>query len=520
MVAVVAVAPFLVALEDHAMVIALPPLQRDLGLGFAGLEWVVNVYTLTFAVLTLGGGMLADRFGPRPVFLAGLALFTAASLVAGLAPNGSLLIGMRATQGAGAALIGPAALALLVNSFAGSGRSLALGVWSGVVAAATASGPLLGALLIENHGWRSVFFINVPVGIALLITAVITLPASSVSSRKPRTDIAGVATSAVALSAGVFGVAQASRYGWTSPRVWGALGIAATAFAIFIVVERHVPAPLLDRSLFRLPNFLAANLLGLLNVAVMCSMLFFLSVYLQLGVGISAIQVGVALLPFTAIIAALAPLAGWLAARIGARLLSGTGLALVATGLLLLGRVDVGWGPGHLLPGLLATGIGLGLATTPITMAAMEHVSAERSGIASATLNASGMVGMSLGIVVMGAIVSARLPADLAGSPADPKGFAAGVGSGLAVNAMLALAAAALAVVTIRTRRVPLTPPAAPATTGADAAPRNRSAERCAGEMAVRNDVRSLTTARARISRANSPSLEGLSAGTFARGRA
>jgi MFS family permease len=258
--------------------------------------------------------MLADRFGARPVFLAGVALFTAASLVAGLSPSGSVLIGMRATQGAAAALIGPAALAILVNSFAGSVRGLALGVWSGVVAVATASGPLVGALLTDNAGWRSIFFLNVPVGIALLITAFITLPASRASSRGQRMDIAGVITSALALSAGVFGVSQANRYGWTSLRVWGILGIAAAAVTVFVVVEQRVPTPLLDRSLFRLPNFLAANLLGLLNVAVMCSMLFFLSLYLQLGVGIAAIQVGIALLPFTALIAVLAPLAGWLAA--------------------------------------------------------------------------------------------------------------------------------------------------------------------------------------------------------------
>lgn len=455
MVAVVAVAPFLVALEDHAMVIALPQLQRDLGLGLPELEWVVNVYTLTFAVLTLGGGMLVDRFGARPVFLAGLALFTSASLVAGLSPDGFLLIGMRATQGAGAALSGPAALAILVTSFAGSARGIALGVLSGVVASATASGPLLGALLTENIGWRSIFFINVPVGIAILIVGVLALPAARASSRGPHMDIAGVVTSALALAAGVFGVAQASRYGWTSLKVLTVLGIAASAFAIFVAVERHVPAPLLDRSLLRIPNFLAANLLGLLNVAVMCSLLFFLSLYLQLGVGISAIQVGVVLLPFTVLITVVAPMAGWLASRVGARLLGGTGLALTATGLLLLSRVDASWGATHLLPGLLVAGIGLGLATTPITMAAMEHVSAERSGIAGATLNASGMVGMSLGIVMMGAIVSTRLPADLAGPPADPEGFAAGVGIGISVNAVLTLVAAALAVAMLRSQRVP-----------------------------------------------------------------
>lgn len=454
MVAVVAVAPFLVALEDHAMVIALPSLQRDLGLGLDGLEWVVNIYSLTFAVLTLGGGLLADRLGTRPVFLAGVTLFTVASLAAALSSSGSLLIGMRATQGAGAALIGPAALAILVKSFAGSGRGLAIGVWSGVVASATASGPLIGAILTETAGWRSIFFLNVPLGIALLITARVSLPAPLASSRGSRIDIAGVVTSALALSAGVFGVAQVGNYGWASPRVWSVLGIAAVAFVIFVVVERRAPAPLLDRSLLRLPNFLVANLIGLLNVAVMCSMLFFLSLYLQLGAGIPAIRVGIVLLPFTVLIAAIAPLAGWLTSRIGARLLSGTGLALVVTGLVLLGGVSAGWGPTQLLPGLLATGIGIGLATTPITMAAMEHVSTERSGIASATLNASGMVGMSLGIVMMGAIVAARLPADLARDTADPEAFAAGVGSGLTVNAALALIAAVLAVAMIRGRRV------------------------------------------------------------------
>ena len=175
---VVALAPFLVVFEDHAMAIALPSLGRDLGLGLVGLEWVVNVYTVTAAVLTLGGGMLADRFGARPVFLAGLVLFTLASLVAGLSGSGAMLIGMRSVQGAGAALMGPAALAILVTSFSGSLRGIALGVWSGVAASATASGPLLGALLTENVGWRSIFFLDVPLGVAMLIVAGITLPVS------------------------------------------------------------------------------------------------------------------------------------------------------------------------------------------------------------------------------------------------------------------------------------------------------------------------------------------------------
>ncbi len=343
-------------------------------------------------------------------------------------------------------------------------------VWAGAAASATASGPLLGALLTENLGWRSIFFVNVPLGVVMLIIAGVTLPVSRRSSRRARVDVAGAVAWALGLSALVFGLTQATSYGWASVRLWGVLGVAAAAFAIFVVVERRAPAPLLDRSLFHMPNFLAADVLGLLNVAIMCSLLFFLSLYLQLGVGFSAVRVGVALLPFTLLIAVVAPLAGWFVSRAGARLLSGSGLALVAVGLVLLGRINPGWGPGEMLPGLLLGGLGVGLAATPITTAAMEHVPAARAGVASATLNAFGMVGMSLGIVVMGAIVAARLPVDLAGSGADPAAFAAGIGSGLSVNAALALVAAGLAVAAIRTsvtRRLPTAP--VPATVGADA---------------------------------------------------
>jgi len=465
---VVALAPFLVVFEDHAMAIALPSLGRDLGLGLVGLEWVVNVYTVTAAVLTLGGGMLADRFGARPVFLAGLVLFTLASLVAGLSGSGAMLIGMRAVQGAGAALMGPAALAILVTSFSGSLRGIALGVWSGVAASATASGPLLGALLTENVGWRSIFFLNVPLGVAMLIVAGITLPVSRPSCRRARADVAGVVASALGLAALIFGLTQARSYGWTSARLWAVLSVAAAAFAIFVVVERRAPSPLLDRSLFRMPNFLTADVLGLLTVAVMCSLLLFLSLYLQLAVGSSAVQAGIALLPLTVLVAVVAPLAGWLVGRAGARLLSGAGLTLVAVGLVLLGRIDSGWGPAKILPGLLLAGLGIGLSTTPITTAAMQQVPAERSGIASATLNAFGMVGMSLGIVVMSDVVAARLPVDLVGSVADPAAFAAGIGTGFMVNAALALVAAGLAVAAIR---IPVTGqlPTVPARTTAEA---------------------------------------------------
>jgi len=457
-----------VLLDDTAVAIALPSLGRDLGLGLVGLEWVVNVYTLTFAVFTLWGGMCVDRFGARPVFLTGLVLFTGASLVAGGSPTGAALIGARAARGAAAALAGPAALAVLITSFTGPLRGIALGMWSGVGAGALAGGPLLGAVLTTSLGWPSIFWLNVPLGAAMLIIASIVVPAAEPSSlplRGARVDMAGTATSAIGLSALIFGLTQASSYGWRSGTLWMILSVAAAALALFIVVERRAPVPLLDLSLFRLPNLLAANVLGLLNLAVMCSLFFFLSLYLQLGAGSSPIQAGAALLPLTLLAAVVAPLAGWLVSRVSPRWLIGAGMTLTAAGLVALARVEPQWGPWQLLPGLLLTGLGIGLATTPITTAAIDQVPAPRYGIASATLNAFRMVGLSLGIAVMGGIVAAQWPRDFARSGADPGTLTTGLSTGFLINAAAALAAAGLAIAAVRvhtSRPSPAAPPHPP----------------------------------------------------------
>ncbi|MGW3935208.1 MFS transporter [Streptomyces sp. NBC_00024] len=481
----VCLAWFLVLLDDTAAAIALPSLGRDLGLGLAGLEWVVNIYTLSFAVLTLWGGMLADRLGARPVFLAGLAAFVAFSLASGLAPTGGALIGMRAGQGAGAALMGPAALALLCTSFTGPRQGMALGVWSGVGATALAIGPLLGAVLTDAFGWRSIFILNVPLGAAMLITARAVLPRPQLPPRHGRMDIKGGLAWAVGLSAVVFGLTQANTYGWTSPTLWAVLGAAVIGFTLFVVIERRTAQPLLDRSLLRLPNFLAGNILGLVSLAVMCSLFFFLSLYLQFASGFTPVRAGLALLPLTLLIAVVAPVTGWLVSRVGARTFIAGGMALTALGLLVLAGIDAGWRAWQLLPGLLITGVGIGLTTTPITTAAMGDVPPERTGIASGTLNASRMVGLSLGIAIMGAIVAAQWPGDLADSGVDPEAFTDGIALGFQVNAGIALAAAVLAVAAIRTgTRRRRQPPSATAagTSGSSPPPpvkppRRRSAE-------------------------------------------
>ncbi|WP_234714076.1 MFS transporter [Mycolicibacterium chlorophenolicum] len=451
-----AVASFLVLLDDTAVAIALPSMGRQLGLGLSGLEWVINIYTLPLAVLTLVAGLLTDRLGARPVFLGGVAAFTVISVLAGFSTTGAMLLGMRAAQGGAAALIAPSALTLLITSFSGSRRGVALGVWSGVAAAALAVGPLLGALLTDAFGWRSIFLLNLPFGLLMFILARAALPGPLPALRapRPRVDVVGVVASGVTLFALVLGLAQANASGWASPRLWTMLAVAAAGAAVFVVAERRSTAPLVDLSLFRLPNVAGANVLALLNLAVMCSVFFFLSLYLQLVIGFSPTRAGLVLLPMTVLIAVFAPLAGWLVSHVGARVLIGTGMVLAAVGLVLLAGVHPSWGLWQLLPGLLVEGLGLGLATTPITTAAMLQVPDERSGIASATLNVFRMVGLSLGVAVMGAVVAAHWPGDLARSTVDAAAFTTGIAMGFWVNAVLAVLAAVLAVVAIRAPRV------------------------------------------------------------------
>ena len=467
MLGIVGVAWFLVLIDDTATAVALSSVGRDLDMGLTDLEWVVNVYTLVFAVLTLAAGAGTDRYGPRPVFLAGLSVFTVSSLVAAFSANGAMLIAMRAIQGGGAALIGPAALAMLLASYTGSQRAFALGVWSGIGATALAGGPLVGAVLTRTLGWPAIFWINVPVGAAMLLAVRLirrrTVPSPPSSPRWQGVDGAGLLCSAVGLSALVFGLTQAGAYGWTSPRLWLILTVAVIALSLFVVVERRTASPLLDLTLFRRPNVLAANLLALLNLAVMCSLFFFLSLYLQLVMGASPIRAGITLLPLTLLGAVVAPLAGWLTVRTGARPLIAAGMATTAGGLALLTRIAPDWTSWQMLPGLLLAGAGIGLASAPITTAATDAVPDRQAGAAAAAHTAFRTIGLSLGVAVMGAIVAAQWPGDLTQTDPDPGTFTAGITAGFAVNAALALAAAALAVAAIHTRREESSPTAATA---------------------------------------------------------
>ena len=441
---------FLLTLDDTALSVALPSIGRDLGLGLSGLEWVVNAYTLALAALLLAGGRLADTLGNRRIFLWGLAVFSVASLAAGLAPSGALLIAARVLQGAGAALMMPASLAIISSSFPVRQRGMAVGIWAGVSAGGLALGPLLGAALTQSLGWGSIFLLNVPVGVlGLAFGRMILIDSRPASRGRRHFDLAGMLASVATLFALVFALTEGMSYGWASPLVLGSFAAAAVGLGVFVVIERRREEPLLELTLFRSRNLSGANAVSLLSTAVMCSIFFFISLYLQIVRGYTPIGAGAAFLPMTLLICLVAPAAGRISDRIGRRLPAAAGMVILAAGLWLLSGLGAKSGLGALLPGLIVAGFGIGLTTAPVTTAALDFAPPEEAGLRAGILNTSRMIGLAIGIALMGAIVTARWPGGLAGASTDSRAFVDGLSVAFLVNAALALVAAAVAALTI-----------------------------------------------------------------------
>ncbi len=444
-----ALASFLLTLDDTALAVALPSIERDLGLGLSGLEWVVNAYTLALAALLLGGGRLADALGSRRIFLLGLAVFTIASLASGLAPNGPLLIAARVVQGAGAALMMPATLAIISTTFPARRRGMAIGIWAGVSAGGLAIGPLLGAALTESFGWRSIFLVNVPLGMLGLAVVPAIIATSRPAPQRRRFDLLGMLALSATLSALVFALTEGMSYGWSSPLILGSFASAMVGLIVFVLLERQRDAPLLELSLFRSRNLSGANAVSLLSTAVMCGIFFFISLYLQIVRGYSPIEAGAAFLPMTLLICLVAPAAGRISDRTGRRLPAALGMVILAGGLVLLSGLGATSGLGALLPALMLSGLGIGLTTAPVTTAALDFAPDDEAGTRAGILNTSRMIGLAVGIALMGAIVTARWPGGLAGAATDPQAFVDGLSAAFLVNAALALLAAALAATTI-----------------------------------------------------------------------
>src|SRR6476661_5875057 len=250
---------FMIMLDNTIVNVALPSIQRDLHIGISELEWVVNGYALTFAVLMLTGGKLADLLGRRRIFIVGLVIFTSASLACGLAPSAGFLIGARVVQGAGSALMNPATLSIITATFPPRQRGMAIGVWAGVSALALAIGPLVGGLLTQDISWSWIFFVNIPVGVAGVVAARVFIDESKDTSSEQRLDLPGLLTSGIGLFALIYALIEANKYGWTSPLILGLFALAAVALVTFVLLERHQRAPMLDLSLFRNRTFGGAN---------------------------------------------------------------------------------------------------------------------------------------------------------------------------------------------------------------------------------------------------------------------
>ncbi len=413
----VCVAQFMVILDATIVNVALPTIQRGLHFSPTGLQWIVNAYTLVFGGFLLLGGRAADLFGTQRLFIAGLILFTGASLMNGVAGSAGMLVGGRAIQGLGAALVSPAALAIVTRTFRdGAERTKALGVWSAIAAGGGAAGLLLGGVLTETLSWRWVFFINLPIGVAagLLALRMIT---NEVGEEKPETsDVAGAVTVTGGLLLLVYAIVKAESYGWGSGRTIGLFLAAVALLVSFVVVELRSRAPLIRLDIFRTRSLTAANAAMLLVASGLFAMFFFASLYVQQLRGYSPIRAGLAFLPFTFGIVIGAGLAQQFIKRLGVRAVTLTGLSVATVGMLLYTHLSLtGSYFGELFPAVMVTSIGMGLTFVPVTLLATTNIPAEDAGLASGLFNTSQQIGGALGLAVLSTLAATRTSHRLAG---------------------------------------------------------------------------------------------------------
>jgi EmrB/QacA subfamily drug resistance transporter len=436
---------FMIMLDNTVVNVALPSISRDLGISISELEWVVNGYALTFGVLLLTGGKLADMLGRRRIFIVGLVIFTASSFFCGFANSAGVLIGARVVQGVGAALMNPATLSIITATFPPRQRGMAIGIWAGVSAMALAIGPLVGGAITEHISWSWVFYINVPVGILGIFAARIFIDESR-DTTEQRLDFPGLFTSAVALFALTFALIESNDRGWGDSLVLGLLGVAAVFFIVFVLLERHQRLPMLDLSLFRNASFASSNAVMFLIGLAMFGTFFFVSLFVQNVLGYAPLKAGATFLPMTVLIILVAPQAGRLSDKLGPRAMMVPGLALVTASLVLFSIQDEGSSFWTLLPALVVGGFGMALAMAPTTSAAMHAVPVDKAGVGSAVINSMRQVGGSVGIALTGAIVATQTHA---GRP-NPHEFVNGFQLGLRVSAAIAFVGVLVAALGIR----------------------------------------------------------------------
>ncbi len=442
---------FMIMLDNTVVNVALPSIQKDLGASISGLEWTINGYTLSFAVLLATGGRLGDIFGRRRMFLFGVVIFTLSSATAGFAVSSTDLVASRVVQGVGAALMMPATLSIITDAFPASERGKAMGMWAGVSALALAVGPVLGGFLTEHVSWRAIFYLNIPVAIGAVTAALFAVRESRDTTVGREVDYAGVATLTAGLTALILALVEGNSWGWGSTEIVALLVGAVVGLGAFVAIERRVKVPMVDFSLLSDRNFLGAVVVALIVSFSMLGVFFFLALYMQDILRYSPLEAGVRFLPSTLMIVGVAPVAGRLSDRFGPRWLIAGGLTVVAASLYVFSGIAVDSGYLDLLPGFMLLGIGIAMTMSPMTSAAMNAVPVQKAGIASGVLSMFRMIGGSLGVAVTGAIFQARVGASF--ETASPQQFVDALGFAMTVCAAVALFGAAVGAVAIRAKK-------------------------------------------------------------------
>ncbi len=445
-------ASLMIVLDVTIVNVALPSIKTDLDFSETSVAWVVNAYLLTYGGFLLLGGRLGDIFGHRRLFLAGITLFTAASLACGVSTTQGFLVGARAVQGIGGAVASAVALSLMMTIFTEPAeRAKAMGVFGFVAAGGGSIGVLLGGVLTNWLNWHWIFLVNFPIGILVVALSLRLLPAAR-GAGTGRLDVGGAVTVTASLMLAVYAIVNGNQEGWTSARTLGLLGASVALLAVFLTIESRISAPLMPLRLFRLRNIATSNVIGVLWAAAMFAWFFLSALYLQLVLGYEPIEVGLAFLPANLIMGVFSiSLSAKLVMRFGIKKPLATGLLLAAVGLVLFVRAPVdGNFVVDVLPSMLLLGIGAGMAFNPVLLAAMSDVGPEEAGLASGLVNTSFMMGGALGLAVLASIAASRTDSLRAAGDGKLAALTGGYHVAFLVGAVFALAAAVIGAVFLR----------------------------------------------------------------------
>jgi EmrB/QacA subfamily drug resistance transporter len=454
---VLCLASLMIVLDVTIVGVALPSIRQDLGFSETSLAWVVNGYLLTYGGFLLLGGRLGDLFGHRRLFIAGISTFTVASLACGLATTQWFLVGARSVQGLGGAVASAVSLSLMMGLFTEPAeRAKAMGIFGFVASGGGSIGVLLGGILTDALSWHWIFLVNFPIGVIVVLLTLRLVPGMPVSAQRGRLDVAGAITVTASLMLAVYAIVNGNHNGWTSARTLGVLGAAAVLFGVFLAIESHVRAPLVPLRLFRLRNLSTASGVGVLWSGAMFAWFFMAALYLQLVLGYSPLQIGLAFLPGNLIMGALSiGLSAKLVMRYGIRKPLATGLLLASAGLLLLVRAPVdGSFVTDVLPSMILLGLGAGMAFNPVLLAAMGDVDPAEAGLASGVVNTSFMMGGAVGLAVLASVAASRTNTLVAAGHSEVAALTGGYHVAFLLGAIFAAVAAVLGATLLRENAV------------------------------------------------------------------